>query len=309
MNRRWDIKIPGQVREVSPNSYYINIRGVDYHYRVFHSGKKKARDIVLLHGFSSSTYTWEKIDRRLCDAGYNVWALDMRGFGWSDKPRNSAYDPMTLLEDLNEWMEYMGLRHTIFVGNSYGGGMGMMLAHSYPNRVDKLVVIDPGAYRMKLPLIMRLIRMPVPEKLSTKFFGRWMVKWILTQVMYNRSLISEHQVDNYYLRMLTPNALHAQIALSKAIDFDQLDIYTRRLNEIDQETLIIWGRNDAWIPVSLGYRMRDALKNSTLVVLNECGHMPQEEKPDAVYTLIIDFLGNKTPGTSLGPMRGAMTVV
>ncbi len=295
MNMGWGFKIPGQVRESGDNGRFVNINGYDYYYKEFPSNKKDARHILLLHGFAGSTYTWEKIDKRLNEEGYHVWSLDMKGFGWSDKPLNAKYDPVSITEDVRSWLEFMNLNNITVVGNSYGGGVAMLLALQYPYLVDRLVLLDPGALRMKLPAIMRLVRMPLSEIISDAIFGRWMVRMLLREVMYDRGLITDEQVDNYFRRMSTPNATVVQVALSRAIDFKQLETYTDRIGQLDNDTLILWGENDRWIPVELSYKLFDGIRNSRLVLIKECGHLPQEEKPEVVLRHLLAFM-NSTPG-------------
>ena len=76
--------------------------------------------LFLLHGLGSSTYSWEALAPLLQAGGYRVFALDLKGFGWSDKPADSEYDLFTLRDEIDRWLETMGLRAVIFVGNSLG---------------------------------------------------------------------------------------------------------------------------------------------------------------------------------------------
>ncbi len=100
-------EIPGR----TPEDKYIMIDNVNYHYREYPG---TGRDIFLLHGFASSTYTWEKIIPYLTGQGYHVWALDMKGFGWSDKPEDAKYDAVTLMQEVNKWMDVIGLKECCF---------------------------------------------------------------------------------------------------------------------------------------------------------------------------------------------------
>ncbi|TFH43178.1 MAG: alpha/beta hydrolase [Chrysiogenales bacterium] len=289
----------GRIMNMTECDYSVTIDGVEYHYRKMISKKKNAQNIVLLHGFASSTYSWEKIDHVLHDAGYSVWSLDMKGFGWSDKPRNAVYSPENLMEDVNRWMDRMGLEKVVFVGNSYGGGLGLLMAFSYPQKIDKLVMIDPGGLRMKLPLIFNIMRLPLTEYTSGLIFGRWMVWWLMRQVHHDKKRITREQIENYYSRLVSPGALRAQVALAKAIDFDRIEQYVERLSEVKQKTLIIWGENDVWIPLKLGYRLNRLIADSTLAIIERCGHIPQEEKPEVVIPLLLNFIRGRDISNSL----------
>ncbi len=287
----WNSPFPGQIMKKTEFDHIIDIGGINYHYRRFPGSKKET--IVLLHGFASSTYSWERIDRRLSALGYNVYSLDMKGFGWSDKPTGADYNPETLMEEVRAWMEELGLRGVTFVGNSLGGGIASLLAFSYPDLVKSLVLIDAGGYRMRLPKILLLFKAPFAREVGRLFYGRWIVRLILKEVFYHGNWVSDEQVEEYYLRMGTYNAVGSQISFARTIDFDLYEIYMNRLSEIRQKTLILWGKEDAWIPLEHGYRFRDALPNSILAVIPECGHIPQEEKPEIVLRLIHDFIEGK----------------
>ncbi len=302
----WKSMLDGQMAEKTPYDKFIGIGGVNYHYREYPApSKKKARHVVMLHGFASSTYTWEKIDRRLNEEGYHVWSLDMKGFGWSEKPRKSPYDTLTLLEEVAAWFEAMKIKDAVVVGNSYGGGIAVLLAFNYPSLVERVVPIDAGAFRMKLPLIMKLMKAPLSNEIGKLFYGKWVTRLILGEVYYNKKLLTDEQIEAYHQRMSTANAIDTQVFLVKAIDFEVNHRYTDRLAEVKQKALILWGQNDKWIPLEIGYRFHEALPHSRMVVIPRCGHIPQEEKPEAVYRLISDFIRDRDVYKSLpGELRG-----
>jgi pimeloyl-ACP methyl ester carboxylesterase len=277
----------GEILGKAPEDKYIMIDNVNYHYREYPG---TGLNIFLLHGFASSTYTWEKVIPHLTLQGYHVWALDMKGAGWSDKPVDSKYDIFTLTQEVNKWMEVMGLKDVVFVGNSLGGAIAVLMAQEHPDKTGQIVLIDSAGYPIKKPFIIRMAKMPLAGEITKLFFGRWMVGWNLKEVYYNDDLITEETIDAYYNRMRTENVLDAKVALARSIDFDAFTPYINRISEIKNRTLIIWGENDEWIPVESGHKFRKDLSNSTLVILPECGHMPQEEKPEQTAKTIIDFI-------------------
>ena len=273
----------------TPHSYdhFVKIDGIEYHYTEY-SGP--GLPVFLLHGFASSTYTWEKVAPLLQAKGYHVWALDMKGFGWSDKPKESIYSPQKLLEEVNGWMEIMGLEKVIFVGNSLGGAIAWNMALDHPDKVSKLVLIDAGGYPHKMPWPIRLAGIPGSAAVAELFFGRWMIRDTLEQVYYTPSLVTDIQIDAYYDRMRTKNALYAMTALAESLGKLSTEEYSSRIPGIQAETLVIWGLEDPWIPVEDGEKFKDALPHATLKIIPGCGHIPQEEKPEETARLILDFL-------------------
>jgi len=280
-------KIPkGVILGKAPEDKYIMIDDVNYHYREYPG---TGRDVFLLHGFASSTYTWEKVIPYLTGHGYHVWALDMKGAGWSDKPKDSKYDTITLMQEVNKWMDVMGLKDVVFVGNSLGGAIAVLMALEHPDKTGQIVLIDSAGY-LKKPFIIRMAKIPLAGEIAKLFFGRWVVRWNLKEVYFNDDLISEETIDAYYNRICTENVLDAKVALARSLDFDALSSYTKRIPDIKNRTLIIWGENDEWIPLESGYKFKNDLSNSTLVILPECGHIPQEEKPEQTAKIMIDFI-------------------
>ncbi len=280
----------GEILGRAPEDKYIMIDDVNYHYREYPG---TGRDIFLLHGFASSTYTWEKVIPYLTKQGYHVWALDMKGFGWSDKPEDAQYDTVTLMQEVNKWMDVMGLKNVIFAGNSLGGGIAVLMALEHPDKTDKIILIDSAGYPIKKPLVIRAAKIPFAGEITKLFFSRWIVKSTLKEVLYNDEKLTEEKIEAYFNRMSTENALDAQVALARSLDFDALSSYTKRISDIKNRTLIIWGENDEWIPLESGYRFNKDISNSTLVILPECGHIPQEEKPEQTARIMIDFIESR----------------
>jgi len=280
----------GEILGKAPEDKYIMIDNVNYHYREYPG---TGQDVFLLHGFASSTYTWEKVVPYLTGQGYHVWVLDMKGFGWSDKPEDAKYDTVTLMQEVNKWMDVMGLKKVVFAGNSLGGAIAVLMALEHPEKTDLLVLIDSAGYPIDKPFVIRMAKLPLAGEITKLFFGRWIIERTLKEVMFNDDKITEEQIDAYFKRMSTENALDAQVALARSIDFETMSIYTKRIPEIKNRTLIIWGEKNEWIPLESGHNFKRDLLNSKLVILPECGHIPQEEKPEQTAKIITDFIENR----------------
>jgi pimeloyl-ACP methyl ester carboxylesterase len=277
---------------IAPTSedHFVTIGKNCYHYTEYPATGK---DILLIHGFASSTYTWEKVAPVLNKLGYHVWALDIKGFGWSDKPKDTSYDILTLTEEVYQWMEAFGLDDVVLVGNSLGGGITTLMALLHPEKVGRMILIDAAAYNTKFPFIMKLASFPLSAEITKLFFNHWVVRQTLSQVYHHKAWITKDQVDAYYDRLKTDNALNAQIAIVRALEFSKFEKYTNRIPEIQSKTLIIWGAHDRWIPLSSAYRFNEELRNANLVIIPECGHIPQEEYPDFTVRLIDAFIQDK----------------
>ena len=277
----------GQIIGQTSRDHFTTIDGIRYHYTDYPAPGK---DVLLIHGFSSSTYTWEKVAPMLQLRGYHVRALDMKGFGWSDKPGNVPYDPLTLTEEVNKWMEAMGLKDAIIAGNSLGGGVAWLMALLHSDKVNSLILVDAAAYPIELPFVMKMAAMPLSAGISKLFFSRASIRWSLKEVYHDKDRITDEQVDAYYDRLRTKNALDAQIAVVRSLDDKLFEPYIRRIPDIKKRTLIIWGENDRWVPLHVGQRLERELSASRLAVIPSCGHIPQEEVPDVTAKLMVEFI-------------------
>ena len=278
------------------------VRDVDIHYLEYPG---EGRDIVLIHGFGSSTFTWEdmvpKLQQKFRDhrsPAPHVWAVDMKGFGWSDKPFNAKYDPFTLTEDVYAWMEKIGIDNATVVGNSLGGAIAWILALDHPEKVGRLVLIDAGGYPPDKDTFAASTWVPFPDFWVNLCFNRWLVKRGLHKAFYDAGKITDTRIDAYFDRLRTRGGIDSQVAAATSIDPELALTYSGRIHDIKQETMIIWGRNDNWIPLKFGCRFNHDIKRSTLVVIPQCGHVPQEEKPDEVAQILYQFLAGtlQVPG-------------
>jgi len=281
----------GQIMSPTPVDHFIKVGDVNFHYQEYPG---KGENVFLLHGFASSTYTWEGVAPYLQKQGYHVWALDMKGFGWSDKPEDAKYDPVTLMEEVNQWMDVMGLEDVTFVGNSLGGAIAVLMTLEHPEKIGRMVLIDAASYNQReRPFVIRMADMPFSRGFAKLFFGRWAIKWNMKRVFYYADRVTEEKIDAYYERMRTHGALDAQISVARSLDFSIFEKYIGRIPEIKAKTLIIWGREDKWIPLENGFKFRKEIADSIIAVIPECGHIPQEEYPERTAGLIADFMQNK----------------
>ena len=187
-------------------------------------------------------------------------------------------------------MEAMGLKDAIIAGNSLGGGVAWLMALMHPDKVHSLILVDAAAYPIEMPFVMKMAAMPLSAGISKLFFSRAIVRWSLKEVYHRKDRITDEQVDAYYDRLRTKNALDAQIAVVRSLDYKLFEPYIRRIPDIKKRTLIIWGENDRWVPLHVGQRLERELSASTLAVIPSCGHIPQEEVPDVTAKLMAEFI-------------------
>jgi len=248
--------------------------------------------VVLLHGFASSLYTWKDVLPALAGTR-TVVALDFPGFGQSDQPPDLSADVYPGL--VLGLMDRLGLGRVALVGNSMGGAVATLVAGRSPERVSALVLVDAAGFLEEgdRPWILRLANTApggaVFERLPVR---RRMVRLSLRQVFHDPALVTEERFDEYLAPLQRPGATASILSLlaSRAGDPGQVAAAAAR---VSVPTLVIWGKQDRWIPVEHADRFLAAIPGARKVVLDPCGHLPQEERPGDVVPLLREFLGGE----------------
>jgi pimeloyl-ACP methyl ester carboxylesterase len=267
---------------------FVEVNGVRFHYMEMQG---PGEVIFLQHGFASSSFSFEEVAGILNSKGYHVYALDMMGFGWSDKPRDASYDPVSLMEGINCVMEALSLEQVNFAGNSLGGGMGLLLAEKYPRRIKRLILVDSTVpYDFKKPLPVRLANLPLAPHISPIMRSRWFVKKNLKETMFNSDKATPERVEAYYQRLKTPNAMFAQSLVARGAHMDIYGPAVAAIAKSDIPCHLIWGRQDEWIPLEFGKRLKADIPQASMDIIEQCGHIPQEERPEETAASIINFI-------------------
>ena len=277
------------VVEHSDHSHFITVDGARVHYQEFGDGANPP--MVLIHGYTASVFVWRTVAPMLAEAGFRVIAIDLLGFGYSEKPRWFEYSITSQARMVTRFMDRLGIGKAVIVGSSYGGAVAATIALDYAERVEKLVLVDAVTNDdLKNHPILRLVSIPgigeaiTPFLADTRAFHRHRMKKTLSPANYG--LISEERVESIVRPLAAADAHHALLATSRNWHAERV---TYDAHLINHQTLIIWGEDDKVIPISDGYRLHDSILHSRMVVLKNCGHVPMEEKSELFTELVAEF--------------------
>jgi pimeloyl-ACP methyl ester carboxylesterase len=245
--------------------------------------------VVLVHGFASSLYTWKDVLPALATT-HDVVALDLPGFGGSDRPFDLRFEelPAAVLG----LMDRLGLERVALVGNSMGGGVVALVAAERPRRVSALVLIDAAGFDLEpedQPGMVRLMTSPLGALAGGLPGRRLAVEAALRQVFHDDRLVTDERVTEYMAGLSRPGTFAAMRSLGLSLA-DRTGVVEEGLSRIAAPTLVVWGREDRWIPLADAERFVDAIPNAEKAVFDACGHMPQEEKPGMLTDLVRNFL-------------------
>jgi len=273
----------------SENSHFVHVDGANVHYQEF--GQAGDPTLLLIHGYTASTFAWRTVAPMFADEGFHVIAVDLLGFGYSEKPRWFDYSIEAQARIVSRFMDRLGIGRATLVGSSYGGAVAATLALDYPERVEKLVLVSAVCNdNLRSMPVLRLASLPVlgevitPFLADTKAFHRHRMKKTLSPS--NHDLISQERVDAIVRPLAAADAHHALLATSRNWHANRV---THDAHLVKQPTLIVWGEDDTVTPPGDGHRLHDKILHSRLVVLKNCGHVPMEEKSDLFAELVTEF--------------------
>ena len=272
------------------HSWFTRVGGVRIHYQ--EAGDESAPAIILIHGFISSTLIWSEVFLPLAAAGFRVIALDLPGYGYSEKPPDARYTIDSQAYAVVGLMNRLGIDEATIVGASYGGAVAATIALDYPERVSRLVLV--GAVINDVPmqsLMPRIGRLPLVGDIVTPLFlgSRWVLRERMKK-MYRRSgkTLDEHKFAARHHLLATANTHRAMLRTMRRWHANRI---ANEAHLIRQPALILWGEADEHISLSDGMRMREAIPRSRLIVFRNSGHLPPVEQPENFVQVVTDFCG------------------
>ena len=267
-------------------SKFIEIDGMNVHYR----DQGKGETIILLHGTGASLHTWDKWTDKLKNS-YRVIRLDLPAYGLTGPHPENKYSISEYSEFLNSFVNQLKLNDFILSGNSLGGSISWYYASVYPEKVQLLSLLSPGGFLNndnESPLVIKLARAPVINKILRYVTPRFFIKNTLEEVYYDENKLTDLKIDTYRDMILRENNRKSFISRSLLKPKD----HTNRLKLISAPTQIIWGNEDAWIPVSNSKFFKDSIANVRIDIMQETGHIPMEERPLESLGLLLNFINS-----------------
>ena len=249
--------------------------------------------IILLHGFGGSMWQWEHQQEALAK-DHRVITPDMLGSGLSDKP-DIDYSPAFLLNAFTEFMDNMGIPQATLVGNSMGAALAIGMALTHPERVSKLVLISGFPAKIAESIASssykRFIDSRPPiwlARIGLWLTGRWATKRILTEIIYDPTLVTPIVIERSYQNRKASGFLPPLYSQIEHIPDWEKD-FGPRLKDITQPTFIIWGDQDRVFPSAVGQTMHDTIPHSMFFQVSNSGHIPQWERPEIVNPALLQF--------------------
>jgi pimeloyl-ACP methyl ester carboxylesterase len=251
------------------------------------------KPLILLHGLGANSYSWRHL-RTQIPSVYKPYLVDLKGFGQARKPNDQKYalhDQAALVFGM---IETLDLSPVSIIGHSMGGGVALMTA---------LKLLDAGRPLERLVLI-AAVSYPVSsfDFLANPLFGlllsaaaplipeKFLIRSALEKAYFDPAKVTQDMVDAYAAPLQHPDGKAALRKTATQLFPPDLETLSARYPEIAAKTLLLWGRQDKVIDLANGEKLKAALLNARLEIIESCGHIPHEERPDEAVPKIVAFL-------------------
>ncbi len=281
-----DHDLDGPTRASAAGSF-VRLRQGYTHYEL--GGPESGSEVVLVHGFSVPYFIWDPTFAALTSAGMRTLRYDLFGRGFSDRPR-LTYNMELFVGQLLGIMDVLGLERVDLLGLSMGGAIATSFAVDFPQRVGRLVLIDPvGAQAMPLNLLYRLATLPVVSELILGIAGtERMVKNVASD-FFDPALVARFQ-QRYRDQMQYRGFKRAILSTVRSGMLAGVPEAYKRLGELSNPVLLIWGENDQTLPIAQSRTILELVPQADFRRIADTGHIPHYEKPDRVNPLLLGFL-------------------
>ncbi|WP_372914871.1 alpha/beta fold hydrolase [Sandarakinorhabdus sp.] len=274
-------------------------------------GPRAGFPVVLVHGSNASLHTWEPWTQRLTAKGYRVISLDLPAHGLSGPMPQGFYTSTAYVGIVEALVDRLGLTRFALGGNSMGGGVAWRYAVRHPDRLSALILVDasgkPMAKGSAPPLGFRLARVPVARDILATITPRSLIERSFKQSVSNQAIATPAMVDRYWELLRYPGNRRATVQRFGQYSGD--DGAAGKLKGLAVPTLILWGREDKLIPVSVAAWFSQKIPGARVTILDGIGHIPMEEAPDRSLVPVLELLARTTaptpaPAPPLADQRG-----
>ncbi len=275
-------------------SRVIEVNGFNVHYRIAGNGKQL---IVLLHGSFLSLRSWRLVFDKLAETS-TVIAFDRPAFGMTSRPLPSktskvSYTPEAQCELVVSLVKNLGFNHALLIGNSTGGTIALLTALRHPESVEGLVLADAMIYSGYATSEVPAFIKPALKALSPLFAG--LMKFLISRLYmrliramwYKKERLGNDVLAAFRSDLMTGNWSRAFWELFSETHHLRLD---ERLKTMSRPSLVITGEHDSMVKKDESIQLAGELPCAELVVVPDCGHLPQEEQPEAFVQAVRKFL-------------------
>jgi len=285
---RDEIKELNNETRKSAGGSFIQLPNGMTHYEL--GGNESGKVVVLVHGFSVPNFIYDPTFKFLTQAGYRVLRYDLFGRGFSDRPR-TRYNLQLFVKQLTDLLDALRITRSLnLTGLSMGGPIASAFTVRHPERVNKLVLIDPlGAKPIELTPALKAVRIPLVAEAVLGWVGSEVFIQNIARDFFDPALVDHFQAQ-YKIQMQYKGFQRAILSTMRNGMFDSFIKMYETLGKMNKQILLFWGRNDNTVPFVHSQVLRAAMPDIEFHVIENCGHIPHYEKPEEVNPILLEFL-------------------
>lgn len=276
-----------EARRLTDGSYITLSDGIT-HYELGNPNGEPV--VVLVHGFSVPYFIFDPTFDFLVRQNFYVLRYDLFGRGFSDRP-DAAYNIDLFVHQLNDLLDALNITRPVsLVGLSMGGPITATFTARHPDRVAKLVLIDPaGARTLFLSRLLKAVAAPgIGETLLDLAGNGGIIKTVAVDI-FNRELV-EHFMERYMVQVQYKGFRNAILSTVRNRVIDScIDTY-RQVGALNKPVLLIWGRHDTTVPLRHSDDLRKVMPKLEFHIVEDASHIPHYEKSDETNAILLEFL-------------------
>jgi pimeloyl-ACP methyl ester carboxylesterase len=255
------------------------------------------KPVVMLHGLGGTKASFLPTVAALAPS-YRAIAVDLLGFGDSDKPLGASYGPQFQARGVTALLDALELQRAHLVGHSMGGRVALEVGFAHAERTIGLVLMTPAMAWLRERRWAPYLKWVRPELGLIQVAPRPVVEALIQRIVPGADTTWGRSAIDEFVRMFTSARGRAAFyAAARHIYLDEPhgeDGFWTRLRELSAESLFIWGTHDRLVPTSFMHYVEEALPAARHVEL-DCGHIPQIESPRQAHAAIAKFLSEVKP--------------
>jgi pimeloyl-ACP methyl ester carboxylesterase len=255
-------------------------------FRIHYLHAGTGEPLILIHGGGVWLYSFRHNIGPL-SRYFSVYAVDMPGYGFTTVGKDTLMNNETMTRAIESFMDGMDIARASLLGHSWGGGWALEFAETHPDRVNKIILIDSSGLDVPDVFEWELMKLPVIGSFLLWVLTPGMIRKRLELSFSRKALVDDDMVREVLLNLGSPGNRKAQARLARNLSWKKTE---ERLRTLTHPVLLIWGDEDRYLSVNLAEQFQRRIKNIRIEIIRQCGHSPQEEAPDSVNRLVMDFL-------------------
>tara|TARA_B110000046_G_C13017533_1_gene409531 strand:+ start:1544 stop:2449 length:906 start_codon:yes stop_codon:yes gene_type:complete len=257
-------------------SKFMAVDDLIIHYRDEGTGPT----LVLLHGVASSLHTWDGWVNRLAPH-YRIIRIDLPGHGLTGSdPSIERYEIAYMINKLEKFLNKLSIDEIYLAGNSLGGYIGWNYALHRPDRIKKMVLLDSAGFPQDMPFIMNFAALPVIGEMAGFMMPKFIVNRNVKQAFGDSDKVTDKLQQRYFDLTMRQGNREALVNVFRTMKEQSTNEHLGdRIKDVETPTLLMWGSEDEWVPLSIMQKFHQTLPNSQTIVYEGVGHMPMEELP------------------------------